>query len=193
MSDADLAAQMSALEKRCARLTLAVAVLGVAAGAALAWLAVRTPKIVTAQRYVLEDSGGQMRGEWAPSEASAGEENGKPVVASITCLQMRSTGRSRARLCAPWDEPGEPRLSLTDSTGSQASMIAAPFNAQVTLTTRAKADDQRPRSLALLMASHADSGVTLRHDGTASIWTSAGSVAPPPSANKLPRSDERRD
>lgn len=187
MDDSDLAGRIKALERRCALLVLGVAALVVVAGAAVAWLAVWTPKTVTAQRYVLQDSGGQLRGEWAPTEAIGGEENGRPVVASITCLSMRSAGRSRARLCAPWDEPGEPRLSLADNTGSQASMTAGAFNAQVVLTTRASADDQHPRSLALVMASHLDSGVTLRHDGKASRWSSAGTVAPSPSPDMAPR------
>lgn len=142
--------------------------------AAIGWLALRTPRTVTAERFVLRDPGGQTRGEWGATQTSAGEQDGQPVVASVTCLHMQSTGRSRARLCAPWDEPGEARLTLADGTGSQAALVASPYNGQLMLTARGRAEDQKPRSLALLMASHLDSGVTLRHADKTSMWTSAG-------------------
>ena len=186
MDDASvLEARVRLLERGHRRLRLVcialVLSLVAVAGAAVAWLVARTPTTVTAERFVLKDSGGEIRGEWAPSGVIAGEENEQHVVASITCLTMRSPKRSRASLCAPWDEPGESGLSLRDSTGTQASMSAGPLNGQVFLTARASVEDQRPRSRALLMASHVESAVMLRHDQTTSRWNSTGSVAPSPS------------
>jgi hypothetical protein len=177
VDDSELSARLTGLERRLTRSLYALGVLAGIAGVAISWLATWTPKILTAERFVLKDAGGAVRGEWAPSSTIAGEENGKPVEASTTCLVMRSMGRSRVFLCAPWEEPGDASLTLGHSTGSQASLTAGAFNGQLLLTTRVNPEDKRPRSLALLMASHVDSGMTLRHDQRTSMWTAAGAVA----------------
>lgn len=182
VDDSELSARLSALERRVTHSLYAVGILAGVAGVAVSWLATRTAKKVTAERFVLKDAGGAVRGEWAPNTAIAGEENGQPIEASITCLMMRSVGRSRAALCAPWEEPGDATLTLGHSTGSQASLIAGAFNGQVVLTTRVRAEDRRPRSLALLMASHVDSGMTLRHDQKTARWGADGALAPSPPA-----------
>lgn len=191
MEDLDLSARLNAFERRYARALFVQALFAAVAGLAIVWLAVRTPKTVAAERYVLRDTSGQVRGEWAPTREITGEENGKPMEASTTCLVMRSMGRSRASLCVPWEEPGDSaRLSLGHGTGSKASLIAGAFNGQVILTSRASAEDKNPRSLAVLIASHVESGMTLRYDKKASRWTSAGAVTPSPPPSGTPPTAE---
>jgi hypothetical protein len=185
VDDFELSARLSALDRQYRRSLFVQGAFAAVGGLAIAWLAARTPKTVTAERFVLEDAGGAVRGEWAPSTAIAGEENGKPVEASITCLAMRSMDRSTASLCAPWEEPGVADLRLRHSTGTQASLVADAFNGQVMVTTRVRAEDAFPRSLAVVAASHADSWMILRHDQNASRWTAAG-AASSPSAKESP-------
>lgn len=116
MGESELSARVRLLEERHRRAQLSQGILAVVAGIVVLWLAVRTPKAVTAERVVLRDAGGQVRGAWAPSTRIVAEENGKDLEASITCLTMRSVGRSRALLCAPWEEPSEPTPTLGHST-----------------------------------------------------------------------------
>jgi hypothetical protein len=151
--------------------------LAVACACVFAWSIGRHPKDVTAERFVLTDSRGAIRGEWGPSAELAGEIDGKAVDVETTCLVMTKPGKSHASLCVPWEADGDASLGLRDDTGSQVNVIAGPHNGQVLITARATPKD-RPTSLALLMASHVDSAVTLRHGKTASYWTSGGATAP---------------
>lgn len=171
----DAETRITRLEQRCARLSYALLATVALVATAVAWGVLRHPKTVVAQRYVLNDESGATRGEWGPSNVIAGEENGKPVLASTTCLNMASKKRSGVKLCSPWEEPGDAMLTLSHTTGTQTSLVAGPFTGQAIVTT-AGAEERSPKNLALLIASPSDSGVTLRHGRAASSWTSAGAV-----------------
>jgi hypothetical protein len=136
MTETELESRVLWLERRCRALLLALAVVGTTLVAAVLWILLRTPGVISAERFVLKDRHGEMRGEWGPSWRISGEVDGKPTQSSTTCLNLRNPHGAALLACTPWEGPGPSMLFLQSERGAKVLLSADAFQATSRLEAR---------------------------------------------------------
>lgn len=121
------------LELRQRQFTLCCVTLAIGLAVSIFWRVTWVPREISARRFVLKDSGGGTRGQWGPTDVSAGEINGETQHASKTCLVMGAATKTNGtlRLCAPWDGYGGPSLVMSEKTGASLHVVLDAYTVSV--------------------------------------------------------------